>query len=110
MEEEVVWRGGIECDEVVRPVAQEATAEVMVVEVGYGRKKKMLQRREKGWKEKKERVKVATWWLCWLLVVELVFGVGMVVAEGHGGERGKKEHLVEDRKLLTVAYYRRSGG
>jgi hypothetical protein len=34
----------------------------------------------------------------------------MVVAEGHGGERGKKEHLVEDRKTFTVGYYRHSGG
>jgi hypothetical protein len=47
------------------------------------------QKREKGWKEKRERVAVATWWLCWLLVVELVFRVGMVVDEGHSGERGR---------------------
>jgi len=52
---------------------------------------------------------VAGWWLCWLPVVELVFGVGMVVAEGHGGERGKKERLAEERKTFTMAYYRRSG-
>jgi hypothetical protein len=34
-----------------------------------------LQRREKGRKEKRERVVVAAWWLCWLPVVELVFVV-----------------------------------
>jgi hypothetical protein len=34
-----------------------------------------LQRREKGQKEKRERVAVAAWWLCWLPVVELVFVV-----------------------------------
>jgi hypothetical protein len=39
---------------VVRPVSQEASAEVMVAGVGCGRKKKKLQRREKGWKEKRE--------------------------------------------------------
>jgi hypothetical protein len=61
-EEEVAWRGGLERDEVVRPVAQEATTEVMVAGVGHGRKKKKLQRREKGWKEKSERVAVAAWW------------------------------------------------
>jgi hypothetical protein len=37
---------------------------VAVVEagVGYGRKKKKLQRREKRWKEKRERVVLAAWW------------------------------------------------
>jgi hypothetical protein len=30
--------------------------------VGYGRKKKKLQRREKCWKEKMERVAVTAWW------------------------------------------------
>jgi hypothetical protein len=34
----------------------------------------------------------------------------MVVAEGHGGERGKKKCLAEERKTFTVAYYRSSGG
>ena len=53
---------------------------------------------------------VAGWWLCWLNMVELGFGVGMVVAEGHGGERGKKKCLAEERKTFTVAYYRSSGG
>jgi hypothetical protein len=37
--------------------------------------RRSLQRREKGWKEKGERVMVAAWWLCWLPVVELVFVV-----------------------------------
>jgi hypothetical protein len=43
-------------------VAQEASAEVTVAGVGCERKKKKLQRREKGWKEKRERVAVAAWW------------------------------------------------
>jgi hypothetical protein len=30
--------------------------------VGYVRKKKRLQRREKCWKEKRERVAAAAWW------------------------------------------------
>ena len=77
------WSGGglVEDDGVLPLVA------AMEASVGYGREKKRLQRREKGWKEKRERVAVAAWWLCWLPVVELVFEVGMVVAEGHGGER-----------------------
>jgi hypothetical protein len=37
--------------------------------------RRSLQRREKGQKEKRERVAVAAWWLCWLPVVELVFVV-----------------------------------
>jgi len=53
-EEEVAWRGGLGRDEVVRPVAPEASAEVTVAGVGYEREKKRLQRREKGWKEKRE--------------------------------------------------------
>jgi hypothetical protein len=35
--------------------------------------RRSLQRREKGRKEKRERVTVAAWWLCWLPMVELVF-------------------------------------
>ena len=94
-------------------MAQEASAKVTVAGVGSEKKKKTLQRREKGWKEKRESrggSLVVSWWSCWLPVVELVFGVGMVVAEGHGGERGKKECLAEERKTFTVAYYRHSGG
>jgi hypothetical protein len=56
-------------------VAQEASAEVVMAGVGCGRKKKTLQRREKGWKEKRESrggSLVVGWWLCWLPVVELV--------------------------------------
>jgi hypothetical protein len=41
---------------------QEASTEVMVAGVGCGRKKKRLQRREKGWKEKRERAAMAAWW------------------------------------------------
>ena len=40
-------------------MAQGASAEVMVARVSCGRKKKKLQRREKGWKEKREKVMVA---------------------------------------------------
>ena len=59
-QKEVAWRGGLGRDEVVRPVAQEASAEVMVARVGCGRKKKKSCRvREKGWKEKREKVMVA---------------------------------------------------
>jgi hypothetical protein len=43
----------------VWPVAQEASAEVTVAGVGCVRKKKRLQRREKSWKEKREKVMVA---------------------------------------------------
>ena len=39
-------------------MAQEALVDGMVVRVGCGRKKKKLQRREKGWKEKREKVTV----------------------------------------------------
>ena len=47
-EEKVVRHGGYGCDEDVWLVAQEASTEVMVAKVGYERKKKRLQRREKG--------------------------------------------------------------
>jgi hypothetical protein len=43
----------------VWPVAQKASAVVTVAGVGCGRKKKKLQRREKSWKEKREKVTVA---------------------------------------------------
>jgi hypothetical protein len=46
--------------------------EVLVAGVGCGRKKKKLQRREKGWKEKRESrggCLVVGWWLCWFPVV-----------------------------------------
>jgi hypothetical protein len=43
----------------VWPVAQEASAEVTVAGVSCGRKKKRLQRREKSWMEKREKVTVA---------------------------------------------------
>jgi hypothetical protein len=47
-EKEVAWREGLEGDEVVRPVAQEVSAEVMVAGVGYGRKKKkVIKERER---------------------------------------------------------------
>jgi len=52
------WRGGglAEDDGVLSLVA------AVEAGVGYGREKKKLQRREKGWKEKRERVAVAAWW------------------------------------------------
>ena len=53
---------GLGHDEMVWPMAQEASTEVMVAGVGCGRKKKRLQRREKGWKEKRERAAMAAWW------------------------------------------------
>jgi transposase len=52
------WRGGgLAEDDGVLPVVAAVEAGV-----GYGRKKKKLQRREKCWKEKRERVAVASWW------------------------------------------------
>ena len=52
------WRGGgLAEDDGVLPVVAAVEAGV-----GYGRKKKRLQRREKGWKERRERVAVAAWW------------------------------------------------
>jgi len=47
-EEKVAWLRGLGRVEDVGPVAQEASTEVMVAGVGCGRKKKKLQRREKG--------------------------------------------------------------
>ena len=89
-EEKVAWRGGLRRDKVVRPVAQEASAEVMVAGVDCGRKKKKLQRREKGWKEKRESRDgwlVVSWSLCWLLVVQLV---AALVGSWNGGERERE--------------------
>ena len=50
---------GLDRDEVVRSMAQGASAEVMVGGVGCGGKTKTLQMREKCWKEKREKVTVA---------------------------------------------------
>jgi len=52
------WRGGslAEDDGVLQVVA------AVEVGVGHGGKKKRLQRREKRWKEKREKVTVAVWW------------------------------------------------
>jgi hypothetical protein len=59
-EKEVAWRGGLGCDEVVRPMAQEASTEVMVVGVGCGRKKKKVtEERERLEREEREKVTVA---------------------------------------------------
>jgi hypothetical protein len=47
-EKEVAWRGALGRDEVVRPVAKEASSEVMVAGVGCGRKrKKVAEERER---------------------------------------------------------------
>ena len=91
----------------VWPVAQKAVAEVTVAEAGCGRKKKKLQRREKGWKEKRESRGGS------LVGVLACYG-------GDGGgsgwwlerrrERGKKKRLAEERQTFTVSYYRCSGG
>jgi hypothetical protein len=35
---------------------------------------------------------------------------GVFRGRRHGGERRKKERLVEERKTFTVAYYRRNDG
>jgi hypothetical protein len=45
--EEVVWRGGLRHDEVVWPVAQEASVEGMVAGVGCWRKKEKVCRGER---------------------------------------------------------------
>ena len=74
-------------------MAQEALAEVVVAGVGCGRKKKRLQRREKGWKEKRKSCGgslVVGWWLCWLPVVELVVAL---VGGWNGGEREGEKKL-----------------
>ena len=42
-------------------MAQGASAEVMVARFDCARKKKKLQRREKSWKEKREKVTVKSW-------------------------------------------------
>jgi len=59
-----------------------------------------LQRREKGRKEKRERVVVAAWWLCWLPVVELVFVVvyrsGLLVFSPEKAAGEEVERVVED--------------
>jgi hypothetical protein len=59
-----------------------------------------LQRREKGQKEKRERVVVAAWWLCWLPVVELVFVVvyrsGLLVFSPEKAAGEEVERVVED--------------
>ena len=47
-EKEVAWCGALGRDEVVRPVAKEASSEVMVAGVGCGRKrKKVAEERER---------------------------------------------------------------
>jgi len=54
-EKEVAWRGGLGRDEVVRPVAQEASIEVMVAGGGCGRKKKKVaEERERLEREERE--------------------------------------------------------
>ena len=59
-EKEVAWRGGLGRDEVVRPMAQEVSTEVMVAGVGCGRKKKKVtEERETLEGEEREKVTVA---------------------------------------------------
>jgi hypothetical protein len=93
-EEKVAWLGGLEHVEDVWPMAQEASAEVTVAGVGCGRKKKKLQRREKGWKEKRESRDgslVVSWGLCWLPVVEKL--VVALIGGWNGGEREGEKKL-----------------
>jgi hypothetical protein len=52
----LAWRWSPEDDGVLPVVA------VVEASVCYERKKKKLQRRERRWKEKRERVTVAFWW------------------------------------------------
>jgi hypothetical protein len=110
-EEKVAWLRGLGRAEDVWTVAQETSTEVMVAGVGCEREKKRLQRREKGWQEKRESRGgnlVVDWWLCWLPAVEMVVGVGMVaVLATCGGGRKKKMQkkriCIEERENLAVA-------
>ena len=99
-EEKIAWLRGLRRAEDVWTVSQKASAEVMVAEVGCERKKKRLQRREKGWKEKRESrggSLVLGWWLCWLLMVELVVA-GMAGREKERKScRNRAERLVFGR-------------
>jgi len=67
-----------------------------------GRKQEGLQRGERNqwW------LLVVGWWLCWLPVVELMVGrpvMRVVVAEGHGGERKKREDCAKTEKAGFLA-------
>jgi hypothetical protein len=77
---------------------------VVAVEVGdrgskRRRKREGLQRGERN----RQWLLVVGWWLCWIPVVELMVGrpvMRVVVVEGHGGERERKERKVaETRKM-----------
>ena len=57
-------------------------------------KEEEVCRREKGWKEKRERVVMAAWWLCWHPVVEMVVDMvvkKLVVALFGGWNSGERE-------------------
>ena len=81
---------------------------VVAVEVG-GRGSKRRRRKREGLQrgERNRRwLLVVGWWLFWLPVVELMVGrpvMRVVVAEGHGGERGrgKREKLQKQGKWLV---------
>jgi hypothetical protein len=87
-EEEVPWRGGLGRDEVVRPVAQEASAEMTVAEVDCGRKKRWLFQ---AWEWPSCGWASYLWWRNWL---GLWLVVGTVEREREGEKklqkRGKK--------------------
>jgi hypothetical protein len=66
------------------------------------RKREGLQRGERN----RRWLLVVVWWLCWLPVVELMVGrpvMRVVVAEGHGGERKKREDCAETGKAGFLA-------
>jgi hypothetical protein len=80
---------------------------VVAVEVG-GRGSKRRRKREGLQRGERNRrwLLVVDWWLCWLPVVELMVGrpvMRVVVAEGHGGEkgRGKREKFQKQGKWLV---------
>jgi len=114
-EKEVAWRGGLGRDEVVWLVAQEASAEVMVAGVGYRRKKKKLQRREKGWKEKRESCGSCAYcrWgfgfvvrlRCRLLVEEEGLCGVFKGWRSSGREREKRERWLEEKKQGRSCFF-----
>jgi hypothetical protein len=81
---------------VVKPVV---AAEVSGRGSRRRRKREGMQRGERN----RRWLLVVGWWLCWLPVVELMVGrpvMRVVVAEGHGGERGRgKRKIAETRKM-----------
>jgi len=99
-EEKVAWLRGLGRAEDVWTVAQETSTEVTVAGVGCEREKKRLQRREKGWQEKRE----PRWQLGGRLVVVLASCGGDGGRGRNGGSVGylwrrKKEKDAEEENL-----------